>query len=117
MFIIQLNEGKESLADIERICQHLTEHKQLIALMTPEQRADLCYVLKPTLARDHDEEQKREHWDKLLKEFVMSDTHGNEMHFYRDPNTQYLYFGNQQGFDTIEGLQDREFRPPRKRHD
>ena len=113
MFIIQLNEGRESLADIERICHHLTEHKQLIGLMTPEQRADLSFVLKPTLAADQDEADKRAHWDKLLNEFMMTDEHGNALHFYRDQRTQDLYFGNQQGFETIESLQAQPIKPPR----
>lgn len=108
MLIIELNEGPETLADIERICAHLSEHKQLVAMMTAEQRQDIAYVLKPTLAADHNETEKRAHWQKLLGEFVVKDQHGDELMFYRDPHTQRLYFGNQQGFDTIESLQEQE---------
>lgn len=111
MIIIELNEGPETLADIERICRHLSEHKELVDMMTPEQREDIAYVLKPTLAADQDESEKRAHWQKLLTEFVIKDQHGETLSFYRDSESQRLYFGNRQGFETIEGFVEQELHP------
>lgn len=108
MIIIELNEGRESLEDIERICHHLAEHPDLIAIMTPQQREDISLVLKPTLAADHNESEKRAYWEKLLTEFVIKDNHGQDLRFYRDPHSQRLYFGNQEGFETIEALKENE---------
>ena len=49
MLIIKLTETKETLDDIERICRHLSEHKDLVKLMTPEESRDISYILRPCL--------------------------------------------------------------------
>ena len=104
MLIIKLTETKETLDDIERICRHLSEHKDLVKLMTPEESRDISYILRPTFNANHNEDQKRAHWQKLLNEFTVTDKKGNELRFFRDQTTEALYFGNQQGFDTLESM-------------
>ncbi len=106
MLIIKLTETKETLDDIERICRHLNEHQELAALMTTEENQDISYILKPTFNINHNEEQKRAHWQKLLNEFTIRDKKGNELRFFRDQPTGALYFGNKQGFETIENMPD-----------
>ncbi|MUG33388.1 hypothetical protein [Psychrobacter sanguinis] len=104
MLIIKLTDSKESIEDVERICRHLTEHKTIINLLSQEQAKDITYILKPTFARNHNIDEKMAHWQKLLQEFTMTDHKGKELRFYRDKQTQALYFGTKDGFDTIESL-------------
>lgn len=108
MFFIELDEGQASLADIQRISQHITEHRQLVSLMTTNQAEDLSTILAPTLRADHDEDNKREHWQRLLKEFVIHDAKGEPIRFYREPRTGRLYFANQQGIDAVIQQTDAE---------
>lgn len=104
MLIIRLTETKETLKDIETICRHIVEHNTLIPLMTIDNSHDLSYILKPTLNADHNEAEKRAHWQKLLNEFVLKDKKGNELRFIRDEDTQGLYFGDEEEFNTIEDI-------------
>ncbi|PNK59693.1 hypothetical protein [Psychrobacter sp. FDAARGOS_221] len=108
MIIIELNEGPETLEDIERIAHRLCEHDQLVSVMTEEEREDLKSILKPTLAADHNEQEKRAHWEHLIKDFQMEGPHGQQLRFYRDEDAQRLYFGDEEGFATIEKLSENE---------
>lgn len=108
MIIVELAEGQETLSEIERICQHLCEHKELSNLMTDKQREDLGYILKPTTAADYEEYDKRLHWESLLQNFVVYNASGKEFRFHRDEQNQRLYFGDKEGFETIQMLAENE---------
>ncbi|MGO1757588.1 MAG: hypothetical protein ACTHYX_07900 [Psychrobacter sp.] len=104
MLIIKLTETRETLDDIEKICLYLTEHKELLALMTTEEVDDISYILRPTFKADHNQNKKEEHWQKLFDEFTLTDDKGDEMHFYREEVTEALYFGNEKGFETLKSI-------------
>lgn len=101
MIIIRLTENQETLDDIERVCRHLAD---LIPLMTIDDTHDISYILRPTLSADHNEAEKKSHWQKLLNEFVLMDKKGNELRFFRDEETQGLYFGDEKGFYEIGNI-------------
>lgn len=108
MIIVELNEGRETLHDIERICEHLIEHEDLSKLMTEQQHDDIMYILRPTLDADQNETEKRAHWQRLLNEFVIETPDGDKLRFHRDEKFQRLYFGDKKGFETIETLVENE---------
>lgn len=108
MIIIELVEGDETLEDIERICQHFLEHEDISRLVTEEQLDDIKAILAPTLRADGNESKKRALWNDLLDNLVITDDHGAKLHFFRDEEHNRLYFGSQEGFDTITKLSENE---------
>lgn len=104
MLFIEINEGTGSLADIERISRHIIEHKEVINQLDQDEIKNLSVILTPTLARDHNEDEKRAHWQSLLNDFSMVGSSGNILKFYRQAKTGQLYFGDQEGFDFIDAL-------------
>lgn len=108
MLIIKLTDSKETLDDIETICRHITEHKDLINLLPADEDSDISYILKPTFKADHDERQKRAHWHKLLNEFTITDHNGAELRFYREKRTEALYFGSKEGFELLTSMNNKK---------
>jgi len=108
MLIIKLTDSKETLDDIEKVCLYLTTHKKLLPLLTTEEDHDLAYILKPTFKADHNESEKKAHWEKLFNEFTLTDSNGDELRFYREKKTDALYFGTKEGFETIKSINNNE---------
>lgn len=104
MFFVELDEGDVTLDDIQRICRHIVEHKELIPLMTQQQADDLSYILAPSMASDRDETAKCEHWRQLLREFEVRGMQGQPIRFYREPRTQRLYLADAAGVAGITEL-------------
>ena len=108
MLIIKLTDNKETLDDIETICRHITEHQDLMQLLPADENNDISYILRPTFRADHDEDQKRAHWEKLLNEFTLTDHNGTELRFYREEQTGALYFGSKQGFELLTSMNNKK---------
>jgi len=108
MLIIKLTDRRETLDDIERICLYLTTHKELLPLITTEEGKGISYILKPTFKADHNESEKKAHWEKVFNEFTLTDNKGDEMRFYREKQTDALYFGTKKGFETLESINNDE---------
>ena len=104
MLIIKLTDRRETLDDIEKICLYLTAHKELLPLITTEEGKDISYILKPTFKADHNESEKKAHWEKVFNEFTLTDNKGDQMRFYREKQTDALYFGTKKGFETLESI-------------
>lgn len=104
MYIIRLTDTEETLDDITKICQYLKNHESLIELMTEEEAEALDYILRPTFHADHDEDEKREYWDRLVKEFTITNHNGNKLRFIREKGSNALFFGGEEGFKTIEEI-------------
>ena len=104
MLIIKLTDRRETLDDIEKICLYLTTHKELLPLITTEEGKDISYILKPTFKADHNESEKKAHWEKVFNEFTLTDNKGDQMRFYREKQTDALYFGTKKGFETLESI-------------
>lgn len=108
MLIIKLTDSKENVDDIEKICLYLTKHKELLPLITTEEGKDSSYILKPTFKADHNESEKKAHWKKVFNGFTLTDNKGDEMRFYREKQTDALYFGTKKGFETLESINNDE---------
>ena len=108
MLIIKLTDRRETLDDIEKICLYLTTHKELLPLITTEEGKDISYILKPTFKADHNESEKKAHWEKVFNEFTLTDNKGDQMRFYREKQTDALYFGTKKGFETLESINNDE---------
>ncbi|WP_019671751.1 hypothetical protein [Psychrobacter lutiphocae] len=108
MIIIELVEGEETLEDIERICRHFLEREDIQTLVTDDQLKEIKAILEPTLREDGNESKKRALWKDLLDNLVMTDHHGAKLHFFRDKKHNRLYFGNQEGYETITELSENE---------
>lgn len=108
MIIVELVEGRETLEDIERICQYFLEHEDIPRLLTQEQREEIKAILAPTLREDGNETEKRALWSDLLNNLVITDSHGDKLHFFRDQKHDRLYFGSQEGYKTITELSENE---------
>ena len=108
MLIIKLTDSRENLDDIEKICLYLTTHKELLPLITTEEGKDISYILKPTFKADHNESEKKAHWEKVFHEFTLTDNKGDQMRFYREKQTDALYFGTKKGFETLESINNDE---------
>lgn len=104
MYIVRLTETEETLDDITEICHYLKNHKSLMQLMTEEEAEALNYILRPTFNADHNEDEKREYWDKLVKDFTITDHNGKKLRFIREKGTNALFFGGKEGFETIEEI-------------
>lgn len=116
MFFIELDEGHETLADIKLICQHLVEHRDLLRFMSQKQLDDLSVILAPTLDRDQDEDEKRQHWQHLLNNFVVFDDDKQPIRFYREPTTQRLYLADPEGLATLPSFIEHELHPESLKH-
>ncbi|WP_245905623.1 hypothetical protein [Psychrobacter fozii] len=108
MLIIKLTDSRETLDDIEKVCLYLTTHKELLPLINTEECHDISYILKPTFRADHNESEKKAHWEKVFNEFTLADNNGDEMRFYREKQTDALYFGTKKGFETLESINNDE---------
>lgn len=108
MLIIKLTDRKETLDDIEKICLYLTTHKELLPLITTEAGKDISYILKPTFKADHNEAEKKSHWEKVFNDFTLTDNKGDELRFYREKQTDALYFGTKKGFETLTSINNDE---------
>lgn len=115
MFFMELDEGSNSLEDIKRISRHIVEHRELIELLSDSDRKDLSYILKPTLDYDQHEDKVREHWQHLLRDFEVTDRHGNPIRFYREPTSNRLILANPEGYEQAKAFLKQEDTPLKPR--
>lgn len=104
MLFIKLPHDDSTLEGIEQICQTLIQHPKILENLDQKTLDDLSAILKPTLAADQNEDEKRQHWQNLLNEFVATDRKGNLLRFYRQADTGKLFFGDQAGFDLANEM-------------
>lgn len=104
MMFFELDEGGTTLQDATRITQGLLHNKYVLSQLTPEQYADLAYIVTPTLASDHNETNILQRWQKVLAEFSINDAHGKMMRFYQDGKR--LFFGDEEGWKEAQEFAD-----------
>ena len=103
MMFFELDDGT-TLQDATRITQRLLHNKYVLSQLTPEQYADLAYIVTPTLASDHNETNILQRWQKVLAEFSINDAHGKMMRFYQDGKR--LFFGDEEGWKEAQEFAD-----------
>lgn len=111
MMFFKLDEGDVTLSDIKRIAQGLIDNKWVFKHLTPEQYADLAYILTPTMAADRNEANIRERWAHVLTNFTINDAQGRPMRFYLDDKIGRIYFGDAEGWKEAQAFVHNELNP------
>ncbi len=104
MFYVRVNRGEFNLKHIKTICGRVLawneEHHQL----SDDQIKKLQYITQPTL----DTNQHRDEIYKLCLELrdtmVLHDDKGRALHFMVDKDTDWLYFGDDEGLAEAKAL-------------
>ncbi len=104
MFFVELDDDGISIADIKRIAKHIaTDYKRVIKQLTTHDAELLSFILKPTLEKDHAEDEIRKHWNQFIREFSLTNEEGNKMRFFYGED-RHLYFGDKEGIETAKNL-------------
>lgn len=110
MMFFELEEGNITLNDMKRIVNGLLSHKSVLKQLTPEQYQQLAYIITPTLAADHNEDNIRKHWQQLVENFTIQGDNA-PMRFYHDDKLGRLYFGDAAGWQAAQDFEARELDP------
>lgn len=104
MFFVKINYDAPTLDDIRHVAEHMLNPK-IAQYLTDTQKHELETIIRPTLARDHNEPQIRAFFDDIITNFVAVDEHNKVYRFYVDKKAGLLYFGDEAGLQEAKSLE------------